>query len=105
MKNSKILMATLLVSSAMLTACGGTTGSMAAGSDTKYMNASRGSSAAHVSAAQEEQYARQQRLTAREIQLENMKRRQGTDAVKEGASAVNSAVGALHSIDSLRNLF
>ncbi len=105
MKNTKILMAALLVSSAMLTACGGTTGSMAAGSDTKYMNASRGSSAAHVSAAQEQQYARQQRLTAREIQLENMKRRQSTDAIKEGASAVNSAAGAIHSIDSLRNLF
>jgi len=104
MKNTNILMATLLVSSTMLTACGGA-GSMAAGSDTKYMNATRGSSAAHVSAAQEQQYARQQRLTAREIELENMKRRQGTDAIKEGASAVNSAAGALHSIDSLRSLF
>ncbi len=103
MKTINIILTTALVSA--LSACAGTTGSMAAGSDAKYMNASRGSAGAHISAAQEEQYARQQRLTAREIQLENMKRRQGTDAVREGAGAVNSAAGALHSINSLRGLF
>jgi len=97
-------MTTLLVSSALLTACGGS-GSMGAGSDAKYLNANRGSAGAHISDAQAKQYARQQRLTAREIQLENMKRRQSTDAIKEGAGAVNSAAGALHSIDSLRSLF
>ncbi len=104
MKKTNILMATLFASSVLLTACGGA-GSMGAGSDAKYLNANRGSSAAHISDAQAKQYARQQRLTARELQLENMKRRQTTDAVKEGAGAVNSAAGALHSINSLRNLF
>lgn len=105
MKKTNITIVVVLTASALLSACAGTTGSMAAGSDTAYMNASRGSASAHVSAAQEEQYARQQRLTAREIELENMKRRQGTDAIREGAGAVNSAAGALHSIRSLKGLF
>ena len=104
MTKSNLLVAALFASTTLLTACGGA-GSMGAGSDTKYMNATRGSASAHVSKAQAQQYARQQGLTAREIQLENMKRRQSTDAVKEGASAVNSATGALHSINSLRSLF
>ena len=103
MKTANIILTAALA--ATLSACSGSTGSMAAGSDASYMNAKRGSAGAHISAAQEQQYARQQRLTAREIQLENMKRRQNTDAIKEGAGAVNSAAGALHSINSLRNLF
>ena len=94
------IIATLFVSSALLTltACSSGTGAMSAGADSKRLNATRGSKGAHISAAQEEQYARQQRLSAREIELENRKRRQGTDTIKEGASAVNSAAGALHSI-------
>lgn len=104
MKKINILLSSIFVSSTLLSGCGGS-GSMGAGSDAKYLNANRGSSAAHISDAQAKQYARQQRLTARELQLENMKRRQTTDAVNETAGAVNSASGALHSINSLRNLF
>ena len=104
MKKTTVLLASIFISSGLLTACGGS-GSMGSGSDAKYLKANRGAAGAHISDAEAKQYARQQRLTAREIELENMKRRQTTDAVNETAGAVNSAAGALHSIDSLRNLF
>ena len=99
MKKIIILTASVLTLSTLLTACGGS------GANTKSMNASRGAAGSHVSSAQAQQYARQQQLEANEVRLENMKRRQSTDAIREGASAVNSAAGALHSLDSLRSLF
>lgn len=104
MKKTTILLASIIFSSGLLTACGGS-GSMGAGSDAKHLKANRGAAGAHISDAEAKQYARQQRLTAREIELENMKRRQSTDAVNETAGAVNSATGALHSIRSLKGLF
>lgn len=104
MKKTTVLLASMIILSGLLTACGGS-GSMGAGSDAKHLKANRGAAGAHISDAEAKQYARQQRLTAREIELENMKRRQTTDAVRETSGAVNSAAGALHSIRSLKGLF
>ena len=104
MKIHTLLITTLLVSPMLLTGCS-TSGSLAAGDDTKYVNAARGSTSAHVSSAQEEQYTRQQKIAKREIELENLKRRQTTDAITEGASAVSRAADALHKLDSLRGIF
>lgn len=92
MKKYSVIMATLFASSLFLTACGGS------GANTRSMNANRGAPSAHVNAAQAEQYARQQRLEGREVKLENMKRRQTTDAVKEGAGAVGSVVDVMHGL-------
>jgi len=71
------------------------------GADTALMNKTRGSKNAQISKAQARQYARQQRLSADEIRLQNMKRRQSTDAVVEGAGATHSALGAFRDIKSL----
>ena len=71
------------------------------GADTALMNKTRGSKNAQVSKAQARQYARQQRLSADEIRLQNMKRRQSTDAVREGAGATHDALGAFRDIKSL----
>lgn len=79
-----------------------------AGMDSAYLNKNRGAEGAQVSNAEAIQYARQQRLSAEEIRLENMKRHQKTDAVKEAGDAASSAswgimngVGAINSIKSL----
>jgi len=71
------------------------------GADTALMNKTRGSKNAQVSKAQARQYARQQRLTADEIRLQNMKRRQSTDAVAEGAGATHDALGAIRDVRAL----
>jgi len=71
------------------------------GADTALMNKTRGSKNAQISKAQARQYARQQRLSADEIRLQNMKRRQSTDAVVEGAGATHSALGVFRDIKSL----
>lgn len=80
-----------------------------AGMDSAYLNKNRGASGAQVSAAEAEQYSRQQGLSADEIRLENMKRHQTTDAIQEGANAANSvsnaASGAVGAINSIRGLF
>jgi hypothetical protein len=99
MKKISMLLITVCVLPTLLTACGGS------GANTKSLHSNRGAAGAHVNSAQAQQYARQQQLEANEVRLENMKRRQTTDAVREGASAVNSAAGALHSLESLRGLF
>jgi aryl-alcohol dehydrogenase-like predicted oxidoreductase len=72
-----------------------------AGLDSAYLNKNRGASGAQISRAEARQYRRQQALSADEIRLENMKRRQGTDSVIEGASAANSATSALRNVNSL----
>jgi hypothetical protein len=74
-----------------------------AGTDSAYLNKNRGASGAQISQSEAEQYHRQQALTADEIRLENMKRRQTTDAVEEGASAASSTAGAVKDgIDALK---
>ncbi|MCK5811184.1 MAG: hypothetical protein KAH00_08835 [Cocleimonas sp.] len=98
MKKTSILLATAFIASTLLTACG-------SGANTRSMNENRGAAGSHVSGAQARQYARQQQLESNEVRLENMKRRQNTDAIKEGAGAVRSAASAIHSLDSLRSLF
>lgn len=80
-----------------------------AGMDSAYLNKNRGAEGAQISAAEAEQYRRQQALTADEIRLENMKRRQTTDSIEEGASAASSMSGAVMdgvgAIRSLKGLF
>jgi len=71
------------------------------GADTAMMNKTRGSKNAQVSKAQARQYARQQRLSADEIRLQNMKRRQSTDAVREGSGAVHDSLGAIRDVRAL----
>jgi len=71
------------------------------GADTALMNGTRGTKNAQVSKAQARQYARQQRLSADEIRLQNMKRRQSTDAVREGSDATHAALGAFRDIKSV----
>ena len=72
-----------------------------AGLDSAYLNKNRGAKGAQITAAEARQYRRQQALSADEIRLENMKRRQQTDAIQENASAANSAVDAVRNVKSL----
>jgi len=80
-----------------------------AGMDSAYLNKNRGAAGAQISREEAEQYHRQQALTADEIRLENMKRRQTTDSLEEGASAASSTAGAVSdtvgAIRTLKNLF
>ena len=72
-----------------------------AGMDSAYLNKNRGAAGAQISRSEAAQYSRQQRLSADEVRLENMKRRQTTDSIQEGASATQSAVGAINSVKGL----
>jgi len=72
-----------------------------AGMDSAYLNKNRGAAGAQISAKEAQQYSRQQRLTADEIRIENMKRHQKTDAIEEGSSAIRSGVGAINSVKGL----
>ena len=83
-----------------------------AGMDSGYLNKNRGAAGAQISKAEAEQYSRQQGLSADEIRLENMKRRQTTDSIREASdaassasSATRSAVGAIDSVRGLLNSF
>ena len=105
MKTTKLLWAFAITSIFILQGCTPKT----AGTDAAYLNANRGAAGAQISAKEAEQYHRQQALTADEIRLENMKRRQTTDSIEEGSSAASSASGAIQdgvgAIRSLKNLF
>ena len=76
-----------------------------AGADSGYLNKNRGAANAQISREQGEQYRRQQGLTSAEIDIENKKRHQTTDAIEEGSSATRSAVGAIDSVRGLLNSF
>jgi len=91
------LLASLVMVGSFLQGCTQKT----AGMDSAYLNKNRGAAGAQISRGEAEQYSRQQRLTADEIRLENMKRHQTTDAIEEGSSATRSAVGAIHSVKGL----
>ena len=72
-----------------------------AGMDSAYLNKNRGAEGAQITRQEARQYRRQQALSADEVRLENMKRRQTTDAIHEGASAAGHSVGVIHSIKRL----
>jgi len=98
------LIATTIITLAILQGCT----PKSAGLDSAYLNKNRGAAGAQISSTEAAQYARQQRLSAEEVRLENMKRHQKTDAVKEAGEAASSAswgimngVGAINSIKSL----
>ena len=99
-----ILIATTIATFALLQGCTPKT----AGLDSAYLNKNRGAAGAQISQTEANQYARQQRVSAEEIKLENMKRHQTTDGVIEAGQAASSAsygimngVGAINSIKSL----
>jgi hypothetical protein len=104
MKGTKQTLLTIAVSFASIAMFQGCTPKMA-GMDSAYLNKNRGAAGAQISRAEAAQYSRQQRLSADEIRLENMRRQQTTDAVKEGASATGAAAGAIHSIKGVLDLF
>ncbi len=73
--------------------------------DTAYLNKNRGAAGAQISREEAAQYSRQQRLSADEIRLENMKRRQTTDAIGEAGSAASSAsYGIMNGVGAIRSL-
>ena len=96
MKTLKLLtLTTLVASSFALVGCTPKT----AGMDTAYLNKNRGAAGAQISRDEAAQYSRQQRLSADEVRLENMKRRQTTDSITEKANAANSAASAVRNIN------
>jgi len=98
MKNINIsFLAILVVAIALLQGCTPKT----AGMDSAYLNKNRGADGAQITQAEARQYRRQQALSADEVRLENMKRRQTTDAIQEGASATRNAVGAIQSVKGI----
>ena len=91
----------LSTSIALLQGCA----SKSAGADSAYLNKNRGAAGAQISREEAAQYSRQQRLTADEVRLENMKRQQTTDAIEEGASAAHSTSDAINStVGTINNL-
>lgn len=110
MKTVKLTLSITLLTLALVSIQGCTPKS--AGVDSAYLNKNRGAAGAQISKAEAEQYSRQQGLTADEIRLENMKRRQTTDSIREASDAASSAssatrnaVGAIDSIRGLINSF
>ena len=96
MKQIALITATI-VSIGLLQGCTPKT----AGMDSAYLNNNRGASGAQITRAEARQYRRQQALAADEVRLENMKRRQTTDAINEGAYATRNTVSAISSVQSL----
>jgi len=103
MKNISFLIASV-ATFALLQGCTPKT----AGMDTAYLNKNRGADGAQITRDEAAQYSRQQRLSADEVRLENMKRKQTTDAIGEAGSAASSAsrgimngVGAVNSVKGL----
>ena len=110
MKTTKLTLSLSVIALALASIQGCTP--KTAGADAGYLNKNRGAAGAQISRAEAEQYSRQQGLTADEIRLENMKRRQTTDSIREASDAASSAssatrnaVGAIDSIKGLLNSF
>lgn len=78
------------LSACAVTPSGPTIGSLGAGSDTAYLNASRGRADAQVTKDQAEQYDRQREQVKSEMELEQAKRKQTTDNVKDTISTIGS---------------
>ena len=104
MKNITFLVASMAIF-ALLQGCTPKT----AGMDTAYLNKNIGAEGAQISRDEAAQYSRQQRLSADEVRLENMKRQQTTDAIGEAGSAASSAsrgiMNGVGAINSLKGLF
>ncbi len=102
----KIVLSVCIVVNSLLLLSGCTP--KTAGQDSAYLNKNRGAAGAQISEEEAAQYRRQQNLTADEIRLENMKRRQNTDAIKETSEAASSVAGAtkdsVGAVKSLKNL-
>lgn len=96
----KLLISIAVGSFTLLQGCA-TMGGYGMGSDSQQMNLSRGAEGAQITQAQEEQYARQQRVVAREVQLDNMKRRSTTSAIKDTAGTTNSVVNTIRNVTNL----
>jgi hypothetical protein len=90
-----ILVATTLATFALLQGCTPKT----AGMDTAYLNKNRGAEGAQISREEAAQYSRQQRLSADEVRLENMKRHQTTDSITEKANAASSVTNAARNLN------
>jgi len=98
MKTSRLLLLAITTTSiVILQGCTPKT----AGLDSAYLNNNRGAEGAQITKAEARQYKRQQNLTADEIRLENMKRHQTSDAVKENSSALDSAADAVKNAISI----
>lgn len=82
------------LSGCVTTPAGPSVASQGAGSDTAYLNASRGRADAQVTAAQAEQYSRQRQQVKEEMELEQQKR-QGTI---DNVNGMLRGVGSLMSI-------
>ncbi len=67
------------------------------GADSAMLNQTRGNPNAQISEAQARQYSRQQRLSADEIRLQNMKRHQTTDSIHETTSVVRDVKSLISS--------
>ena len=77
-------------SACAVTPSGPSAGSLGAGSDTAYLNASRGRSDAQITKDQAEQYNRQRDQVKGEMELEQAKRNQTTANVKDTISTIGS---------------
>lgn len=89
-----IILSAHLITGCVATPAGPTIGSYGAGSDTAYLNASRGRADAQVTQAQVDQYKQQQAIVADEMALEQKKR----------ANMINNTQGILQTIQTFRGL-
>ncbi len=85
---------TFVIFIAGCTTGGPTIGSLGAGSDAAYINATRGRRDAQISEQQARQYSRQRRQISEEMQLEQQKR----------SNFIDSTRGILDITNGLRNL-
>ncbi|MEQ1638348.1 MAG: hypothetical protein ABL903_16835 [Methylococcales bacterium] len=83
-----------LVAGCVSTPAGPSVGSLGAGSDSAYINASRGRADAQMTAAQAEQYRRQQAIVSEEMDLEQKKR----------ANTLNNTNGLLQGIGTIMQM-
>jgi len=98
MKKIKLFtLTTLITTSFALIGCTPKT----AGMDSAYLNKNRGAAGAQISREEAAQYSRQQRLSADEVRLENMKRHQTTDSITEKANAASSVTNAARNLNNL----
>jgi hypothetical protein len=73
-----------------ITPSGPSVGSLGPGSDTAYLNASRGRADAQVTKDQAEQYDRQRQQVKGELELEQAKRDQSVSNIKDTISTIGS---------------
>jgi hypothetical protein len=90
---SSVLIANL-TTGCVATPAGPSVGSYGAGSDSAYINASRGRADAQMTAAQAEQYRRQQAIVSDELDLEQKKR----------ANTINNTNGLIQGIGNIMRL-